>query len=97
MAVQKKDDQHERTFSNYVRIRDVVQKTCLKRCTIGKSGERGSGRSVLAARHDNDDDDDLEEMLEHVHLNIQQICIENKVTQGKANISVEWGYFIVLA
>ena len=29
MAVQKQDDQHEHTFSNYVRIRDVVQKTCI--------------------------------------------------------------------
>ena len=26
MAVQKQDDQHEHTFSNYVRIRDVVKK-----------------------------------------------------------------------
>ena len=42
MAVQKQDDQHEHTFSNYVRI--------------GKSGERGSGISVLPARHDDDDD-----------------------------------------
>ena len=29
MAVQKQDDQHEHTFSSYVRIRDVVLKTCL--------------------------------------------------------------------
>ena len=55
MAVQKQDDQHEHTFSNYVRIRDVVQKTCLRRWTIGKSGERGL--SVLPAPHDDDDDD----------------------------------------
>ena len=27
----KQDDQLEHTFSNYVRIRDVVQKTCLRR------------------------------------------------------------------
>ena len=54
MAVQKQDDQHEHTFSNYVRIRDVVQKTCLRRWTIGKSGERGSGISVLPTRHDDD-------------------------------------------
>ena len=27
----KKDDQHEHIFSNYVRIRDVVQKTCQRR------------------------------------------------------------------
>ena len=52
---QKQDDQHEHTFSNYVRIRDVVQKTCQRRWTIGKSGERGSGISVLPARHDDDD------------------------------------------
>ena len=58
MAVQKQDDQHEHTFSNYVRIRDIVQKTCLRRWTIGKIGERGSGKSVLPARHDDDDDDD---------------------------------------
>ena len=51
-------DQHELTFSNYVRIRDVVQKTCLRRWTIEKSGERGSGISELPARHDDDDDDD---------------------------------------
>ena len=57
MVVQKQDDQHEHTFSNYVRIRDVVQKTCQRRWTIGKSGERGSEISVLPARHDDDDDD----------------------------------------
>ena len=56
MAMQKQDDQHEHTFSNYVSIRDVVQKTCLKRWTIGKSGERGSGISMLPARHDDNDD-----------------------------------------
>ena len=44
------------TFSNYVRIQDVVQKTCLRRVTIGNSGERGSGISVLPARHDDDDE-----------------------------------------
>ena len=57
MAGQKQDDQHEHTFSSYVRIRDVALKTCQRRCTIGKSGERGSGISVLVTRHDDDDDD----------------------------------------
>ena len=51
------DDQHERTFSSYVRIQVVVLKTCLGRWTIGRSGERGSGISVLPARYDDDDDD----------------------------------------
>ena len=58
MAVQKQDDQHEHTFSSYVRIRDVVLKTCRGKWTIGRSGESGSGISVLPARHDDDDDDD---------------------------------------
>ena len=30
-AEQKQDDQHEHTFSSYMRIRDVVLKTCLGR------------------------------------------------------------------
>ena len=38
-------------------IRDVALKTCHMRWTIGKSGERGPGISVLVARHDDDDDD----------------------------------------
>ena len=54
MAAQKQDDQHERTFSSYVRIRDVVLKTYLGRWTKGRSGERGSGISVLPARYDDD-------------------------------------------
>ena len=58
MAVQKQDDQHKHTFSSYVRIRDVVLKTYLGRWMIGRSGERGSGISVLPARDDDDDDDD---------------------------------------
>ena len=50
MAVQKQDDLHEHTFNNYVRIQDVVQKTCMRRWTIRKSVERGSGISVLPSR-----------------------------------------------
>ena len=56
MAEQKQDDQLEHKYSSYVRIRDVALKTCQKRWTTGRSGERGSGISVLAARHDDDDD-----------------------------------------
>ena len=52
MDVQKQDDQHELTYSNYVRTQDVTLKTCQRRWMIGRSGERGSGISVLAARHD---------------------------------------------
>ena len=55
MAGQKQDDQLEHTFSSYVRIRDVALKTYQRQWTIGRSGERGSGISVLAARHNDDD------------------------------------------
>ena len=58
MAEQKQGDPLEHTYSSYVKVRDVVQKTCRRRLTIGKSGKRGSGISVRAARHDDDDDDD---------------------------------------
>ena len=57
MAKKKQDDQLERTYSSYVRIRDVAMKTSQKRWMIGRSGERGSGISVLAAQHEDDDDD----------------------------------------
>ena len=37
-------------------IQDVALKTYQERWTIETGGERGSGRSVLAAQHDDDDD-----------------------------------------
>ena len=55
MTEQKQDDQLEHSYSSSVRIRDVALKTCQSWWTIGRSGERGSGISVLAARHDDDD------------------------------------------
>ena len=54
-AKQKQDDLLEHTYSSYVRIRDVTLKTCQKQWMIGRSGVRGSGISVLAAQHDDDD------------------------------------------
>ena len=59
MAKLKQDDQLEHTYSSCVKIRDVAQKTCQRWWTIGKSGERGSGISMLVARRDDDDHDDL--------------------------------------
>ena len=56
MAKQKRDDQLEHTYSSYVRMRDVALGTCQKRWMIGRSGKRGSGISVLAARHDDDEE-----------------------------------------
>ena len=65
MVAQKQDDQLERTFSSYVRIQVVVLKTYLGRWTIGRSGERGSGISVLPARYDDDDDDILASFVKY--------------------------------
>ena len=56
MAEQKQGGQLEHTYSSSVRIRDVAQKACQRRWTIGRSGERGSRISVQAARHDDDGD-----------------------------------------
>ena len=56
MANQKQDGQLEHTYSSYVMIRDVTLKTCQRRWMIGRRGERGSGISVLAARHEDDDE-----------------------------------------
>ena len=66
VAIEKKDfESPSTTVANftlliyllyYVRTQDVTLKTCRRRWMIGRSGERGSGISVLAARHDDDDD-----------------------------------------
>ena len=67
MAEQKQDDQLEHTYSSYVRLRDLAMKTCQRWWTIGRSSERGSGISVLAARHD-DDDDSILQVNKFAHL-----------------------------
>ena len=55
MAKQGQGDRVESIYNSSVRIRDVAQRTCQIRRAIGRSGERGSGISVLVARQDNDD------------------------------------------
>ena len=47
MAKQGQGDRLEPTCSSSVRIRDVAQRTCQNRWTIGRSGERGSEISVF--------------------------------------------------
>ena len=53
MDEQRQDDQLEPTYNSSVLIQDVA----LKRWTIKKDGGRGSGRSVLMARNDDDDNE----------------------------------------
>ena len=51
MDEQRRNDNLEPIY-NYVSIQDIALKTSQERWTIETGGERGSGRSVLAARHD---------------------------------------------
>ena len=55
MTERKQVDQLEPTFSSSVRIRDVALKTSQKRWTIGRSGDRGSGISMLVTEQDDGD------------------------------------------
>ena len=55
---QRQDDQLEPIYNSSVPIQDVAWKTSQERWTIETGSERGSGRSVLVARHDDDNDDD---------------------------------------
>ena len=48
----KQNDQLELTYSSYVKTQDVTLKICRRQWMIGRSGERWSGISVLAVRHD---------------------------------------------
>ena len=47
---------HSLSLSLYIYIYIYIYRTCQKRWTIGRSGERGSGISVLVARQDDDKD-----------------------------------------
>ena len=54
-------DPLEPIYNSFVSIQDVEWETCPERWMIETLGERGSGKSMLAARHDDDDDDDDED------------------------------------
>ena len=56
IAEQKQGNQLEPTYCSSVRFRSVVLRTCRKRWTIGKGGQRESGISVLMVRQDDDDE-----------------------------------------
>ena len=55
MNEERQDDQLEHLYNSSVLIQDVTLKTFRERWTIETSGERGSGRSILAAQHDDED------------------------------------------
>ena len=56
MAEQRQDNQLEPIYSSFVLIWDVALKTDQEQWTIEKSGEKGSGISMLMMRHDDDDE-----------------------------------------
>ena len=55
MDDQRQDVPFEPIYSCSVPIRDVALRIRRKQWTIWRCGERGSGISVLRARHDDDD------------------------------------------
>ena len=55
MDKQRHNVQPEPIYSSSVLIRDVTLKTCRKQWTIRRTGERGSGISMMMARRDDDD------------------------------------------
>ena len=55
MKKQRQDDKLEPRYNCSVSRQDIAWKTSLERWTIETGCERGSERSVLAARHDDDD------------------------------------------
>ena len=59
MDEQRLDDQLKFIYSSSVLERRCSLEDLPERWTIEIGGERGSGRSVMAVRHDDDDDDAL--------------------------------------
>ena len=68
MAEQRQGYQLEPTYSSSVKIRGVAPRTCRKRRTIGRGGERGPGISVLMARQDDDE-------MKNSELNFNQLYL----------------------
>ena len=57
MDEQMQDDQLEPMYNSSMPTEDVALKTYQERWTIEMDGERNSGRSILAAWHDDDEED----------------------------------------
>ena len=63
---QELDDQQEPIYNSSVRTLDLALKTSQQRWMIETNGERGPGKSILAARHE--DDSFLRELLAMITL-----------------------------
>ena len=89
MDEHRQDVQLGLTYNSSVPIQDEALKTFQKRWMIEMGGGRGSGRSMLMARHDDDDDDDDDDK-EDFALNNQLwlICHKTKPNRTKLRQSV---------
>ena len=76
MDEQRQDNQLDSIYNSSVPIQDIALKTSREQWTIETGGKRGSGRSVLAVRHDVDDISHYEE-YDPQELNIS-IMSENQ-------------------
>ena len=92
--IAEQNNQLEHTYSSYVRIRDVALKTFQRRWTIGRIGERGSGISVLAVQHD-DDDDASSRWPKFVYIT-NFISLESRQVTYKSHLQ-EQTYFLLSA
>ena len=83
MDKQREDDQLKPIYNSSVPIQDIALKTYWEQWMIETGDERGSGRSMLAARHDDDDDDDKKDLA----LNDLKwlMCYKTKPNQTKPN------------
>ena len=81
MDEKKQDDQLEPMYNSSVPIQDVAWKTSRERWTIETSGKRGSGRSVLEARHD--DDDEIYNLNFCNNYQIEESCYNHRQLQSK--------------
>ena len=86
MYKQKQDDQPKPTCNSSVPLRDVAPKTYRKQWTIGRGGERGSGISVLMARHD-DDVTVMTNWIEKITENHVIVCKRMTIIEEKSSSS----------
>ena len=75
MDEQRQDDKLEPIYSSSVPIQDIALKTSREQWTIVAGGERGPGRSVLVARHD---DDDIKAKIRNRIASIDYVVIKTK-------------------
>ena len=73
MDEQRQDNQLEPIYNSSVPIQDLALKTSQERWIIETGSERGSGRSVLAAQHDDDDEDRIKTHNSEFHSNHHQV------------------------